>query len=259
LAISTKETPAPTRFDSSGCAKIRGSSDANWREALVEEYSPLVGRVVRKIAWCLPAKIEIADLMSAAWLGLLDAAAKYDPAKNLHFESYARIRIQGAIRDELRKMDWVPRSVRKSLSEISRTTRRLEQERGRPVREEEVAEALEMKLGELWRINEIATLIEIMQSAESDEHEAELFSDLADLHSSDFRDEMERNSLWEAIEHALPALSPKEETVLRLHYFEGQKLKEIGQVLQLSESRISQLHSQALRKLKSRLGLALTS
>jgi RNA polymerase sigma factor for flagellar operon FliA len=70
---------------------------------------------------------------------------------------------------------------------------------------------------------------------------------------------MERNSLWEAIEHALPALSPKEETVLRLHYFEGQKLKEIGQVLQLSESRISQLHSQALRKLKSRLGLALTS
>ncbi len=257
MAVLTKESQRATRPDLPERAAARGESVADWREALVDEYSSLVGRVVRKIAWCLPAKIEIADLMSAAWLGLLDAAAKYDPAKNSHFESYARIRIQGAIRDELRKMDWVPRSVRKTLSEITRAARRLEQERGRPVREEEVAEELRMRLDEYWRVTEIAALIELMQSDEIEGQEAQTVRHLVDLRPIDGQAELERKSLWEAIEQALPSLSPKEETVLRLHYFEGKKLREIGQVLHLSESRISQLHAQALRRLKSRLGVPL--
>jgi len=257
LAVLTKPNLPRTPTGSFEQEDPRHSSGGDWREALVGEYSSLVSRVVRKVAWCLPANIETSDLMSAAWLGLLSAAAKYDPTKSLHFESYARIRIQGAIRDELRKMDWVPRSVRRTLSEITRATRRLEQERGRPVREEEVAEELKMGLGEYWRVTEIATLIDLMQSGEVESQKEQSLKDLAKLSPIDGQAEMERKSLWEALEQALPSLSPKEETVLRLHYFEGQKLREIGQMLHLSESRVSQLHAQALRKLKSRLGVLL--
>jgi RNA polymerase sigma factor for flagellar operon FliA len=263
LELPTKEIRFRSQPAPGPRSETSSVSDGDAREALVSEYSPLVGRIVRKIAWCLPAKIEMADLMGAAWLGLLDAAAKFDPEKSLRFEPYARIRIQGAIQDELRTLDWVPRSVRRQLSEITRTSRCLEQELGRAAREEEVAEALGIGLHEYWRITEIARLVDLMQKGESEDAWVHISPGFTELGSSGQEGETlgstEVNSLWVAIEHALPELPPNEQTVLRLHYFEGKKLKEIGQVLSLSESRISQVRTKALRTLRSRFQSLLES
>jgi RNA polymerase sigma factor for flagellar operon FliA len=223
---------------------------------VVRSYLPLVRRVVQRLAARKPPQIELDEMVSWGIEGLLDALGKYDAQKRAAFATYAQFRIRGAILDHLRSVDWVSRSVRQKASLLEKTYRRLEGALGRPALEEEVAAALDMSLPALH-----ALLTEIGQMT--------LFS-LEDLGLASGADRLQIERVFEGNEddpiHALLArervdlvasaietLPEKERTVIALYYHEGITMKETGAVLGLTESRVSQLHAQALLRLRGLL------
>jgi RNA polymerase sigma factor for flagellar operon FliA len=232
-------------------------SDPAQRNAIISEYVPLIKRVAYKIALRLPPSIEVDDLVSAGVLGLMDAIGKYDIKKSPSFKSYAEIRIRGAILDELRNLDWVPRSVRQKTTEIDRTTRRLEQQLGRPADADEIAKEMGMEVGEFQVLVGKTRPLSIVS-----------FEDLGFQAANERRNFMEcledkkaRNPylqvqvqrIRDIIRETVNVLPEKQRIVITLYYFEDLNLKEIGEVLEVTESRVSQLHSQAAKTLKLRL------
>jgi RNA polymerase sigma factor for flagellar operon FliA len=222
----------------------------------IRAYLPLVRRVVQRLAVRKPPQIELDELVSWGTEGLLDAFKKYDARKQAAFATYAQFRIRGAILDRLRGMDWVSRSVRQKASLLEKTYRRLEGTLGRPAAEEEVAEALGMTLPALH-----ALLSEVGQMS--------LFS-LEDLGVGPGQDRVHLEKLLEGdgadpmqallsrervdlVSEAIRCLPDKERTVIALYYHEGITMKEVGVVLGLTESRVSQLHAQALLRLRGLL------
>jgi len=222
----------------------------------IRAHLPLVRRVVQRLAVRKPPQVDVDELVSWGIEGLLDAFKKYDEKKQAAFATYAQFRIRGAILDRLRGMDWVSRSVRQKATLLEKTYRRLEGTLGRPASEEEAAEALDMTLAELH-----ALLSEVGQMT--------LFS-LEDLgvRPGQERLQLERLLQGEAddpmhallsqervtlVADAIRALPEKERTVIALYYHEGITMKEVGAVLGLTESRVSQLHAQALLRLRGLL------
>lgn len=228
------------------------------RERLITEYAPLVKNIAGRLAMKLPQHIGQDDLKSAGIMGLLDAIEKFDPGKGVSFRSYAEFRIRGAMIDELRSMDWVPRSVRKSAKRLENAYARVENLKMRPASDEEVATELGLDLESFYKflddakgisiLNEYDALHNIPQTDTSSRDtynlKAESHNPLDSLNVAEIR-----NTITDAIER----LPQNERTVIALYYYEELTMKEIGNVMGYTESRVSQLHTKAALRLRASL------
>lgn len=222
-------------------------------DQLVRDQTPLVKRIALHLLGRLPDFVQLDDLMQSGMIGLLEAAAKYDPAHGASFETYAGIRIRGAIVDEIRRGDWVPRSVHRNARRVAQAIRKVEEREGRSAQDKEIAAALEMTLDAYFSCvsdassGRLFSLDEMEESGESPSlvSESEEADPFGALQSSSFRQGLAR---------AIDGLPERERLVLSLYYQDELNLKEIGAVLGVSESRVSQIHSQAALRLKARMG-----
>jgi RNA polymerase sigma factor for flagellar operon FliA len=216
-------------------------------EALVMRHAELVKRIAYHLAGRLPASVEVDDLIQAGMLGLLEAAANYSEGRGASFETYAGIRIRGAMLDGLRKLDWAPRSVHRKARAVAKAIREIESEIGREARDVEVADRMGMKLSEYHRIVEDSAGCQI-SSLTTEEGEITLTDSSADP----FRDVVDED-FRAALTEAIGGLPERERLVMSLYYDDELNLKEIGAALRVSESRICQIHGQALVRLQARL------
>jgi RNA polymerase sigma factor for flagellar operon FliA len=225
------------------------------REQLILHYAPLVKYVAGRLGAGLPQTVEQADLVSNGMFGLMDALAKFDPARNVKFETYAIPRIRGAILDELRAMDWVPRSIRFKARELDKVNAELETELKRPPTDGEVAERLGISMAELQETLTQISFVSVMALDEvigGDEggDPRSLLDTLADAASGDPTAELEGQEMRSILSAAINALSEREKIVVTLYYFEGLTLSEIGDILGVTESRICQIHTKAVGSLR---------
>lgn len=235
------------------------NGDQKARDSLIMEYAPLIKYVAGRLAIGLPANVEFDDLVSFGVFGLLDALEKYDLDRGIKFETYALARIRGAILDGLRSMDWVPRSVRKKARELEQTIQVVDSRLGRPATDAEIAEAMGIKLEEYFKyLQEVActtltSLDEIWLDENKDYDRMSLVDALEDEQSPDPVKIAEYNDFRDRLAKAIDELSERERTVISLYYFEGLTLKEIGAVLEVTEARVSQIHTKAISRLRSKL------
>ncbi len=228
------------------------------RDMFIRQYMPLVKYVAGKIAVGMPGSVEFDDLVGFGQFGLLDAINKFDPEKNVKFKTYAVTRIRGAIFDELRQLDWVPRSVRQKSREIEDTIVRLEANLGRTASDAEVASAMGLSEEDFQQTvlkvsgTSILSLNDVWYSGDDSDHMS--IGDSIEAPSSLNPDVIvEREEIRRVIIEAINELPEKEKMVLVLYYHEDMTFKEIGQVLEVSESRISQLHTKANLRLRAKL------
>lgn len=225
------------------------------REKIIIEYAPLVKLVAGRLSMYLGYNVEYEDLVSYGIFGLIDAIDKYDFNKNVKFETYASLRIRGAILDQIRKMDWIPRSVRQKQKKIDMTMSKLEAEYGRPATDEEIAKELDITVDELDIWNGQTKISNIISLEDFIEQGSEIRMDAS--HNSQFEQPekiVEKYELALMLEKALDELTEKEKSVVLFYYYEDLSLKEISKVLGISESRVSQLHTKAIQKMKKHLG-----
>ncbi len=227
------------------------------KDKIIVEYAPLIKFIAQKIAIRLPANIEVDDLISSGVIGLMDAIDKYDPTRDNKFKTYAEFRIRGAILDELRAQDWVPRSVRDKAKMLDRTVLRLEASLGRQPSEEEVCEALSISLDEYHDlINQVrpVSMLSIDEAATFSNVDKKSILNLLEAAAitSPFH-QLNLKTVKDVITDAIKDLPEKQRLVLSLYYYEDLNLKEIGLILNVTESRVSQLHAQAVSKLRARL------
>lgn len=239
--------------------KYKQTGDRKSRDALIIEFSPLVRQVAARVGAGLPSQVEHADLISYGVFGLIDAIDKYDPERPVKFETYAISRIRGAIIDELRSLDWIPRSIRSRAREVERAHTELEAKLHRTPTDSEMAEHLEITpqeyrvtMNRLSTVNMVA--LDEVTSSGSDRTEAmTLLDTLHDTSALDPARSMESEETKFLLARAIDQLGEREKFVLTLYYFENMTLAEIGEVLGVTESRISQMHSKAVAQLRARL------
>ena len=230
--------------------------DFTKRERLIVEYAPLVKYIANRIAMRLPPHIEVSDLINAGVIGLIDAIEKFDPDKEVKFKTYAEIRIRGAILDELRSMDWIPRSIRKVINKLVNAYHELEQELGRPAKDEEIAELLGLQMEEFYKLlkhSAGAPLISLDVMVDHDDKRRDILSCLVDPKTTDAFGVLGLNELKDSIAGAIDDLPEKEKQVVSLYYYDELTMKEIGEVLDLTESRVSQIHTKAILRLRVRI------
>ncbi|NVK42658.1 MAG: RNA polymerase sigma factor FliA [Oceanospirillaceae bacterium] len=220
---------------------------------LIEQYAPLVKRIAYHLLARLPSSVVLEDLIQAGMIGLLEAARKYNPGKGASFETYAGIRIRGAIIDEVRRGDWTPRSVHRNSRRVSDAIHQLEARLGRDASDAEVAAEMGISVGDyhaLLQDSMESRLFSFEELANPDDDNAgEQFASLDPEPGSLVAD----SAFTQALARAIEGLPERERLVLSLYYDEQLNLKEIGQVLGVSESRVSQIHSQAAHRLRARL------
>lgn len=233
------------------------------KNKMITEYAPLIRFIAQKIAARLPSNIELDDLISAGVIGLMDAIDKYDPSRDNKFKTYAEFRIRGAILDELRSQDWVPRSIRDKAKALDKLMVQLETELGRAPADEEVARAMNISVDEFYNlINQVkpVSLLPIDQATSFSNTDKKSIMDI--LEGSKLNNphsQLNVKYIKEVVAQAIEELPERQRLVLSLYYFEDLNLKEIGQVLRVTESRVSQLHAQAVIRLRSKLSLTLES
>ncbi|NBF40866.1 MAG: RNA polymerase sigma factor WhiG [Spirochaetes bacterium] len=234
------------------------TGDPEIRERLVRQYAPLVKYVAGKVAVGMPHNVEFDDLVGYGVFGLFDAIEKFDPEKHVKFKTYAVTRIRGAIFDELRSIDWVPRSVRQKAREIEETVRRLESSLGRAATDEEVAKELNMSVKEYEKTmlkvsgTSILSLNDVWYTGE-DNDKVSIADSIESPQSLNPDVIVEKDEIKRVIAQSIKELPEKEKKVLVLYYYEDLTLKEIGQVLEVTESRVSQLHTKAIMRLRTKL------
>ena len=224
------------------------------REQLIIEYAPLVKLVAGKLSMYLGYNVEFDDLVGYGVFGLIDAIDKFDYGKGVKFETYASLRIRGAILDQIRKMDWIPRTVRQKQKELDGAYRRIEERTGRPATDEQVAEELGISVDELDELQNETKVSNIISLDEYMEQGVAKIEPRADKDYMQPEKVVEKSELKRLLLEVLETLTDKEKKVITLYYYEELTLKEISRVLEVSESRVSQLHSKALIKMKQRLG-----
>lgn len=227
------------------------------KDKLILEYAPLIKFIAQKIAIRLPSNIELDDLISSGVIGLMDAIDKYDPSRDNKFKTYAEFRIRGAILDELRAQDWVPRSVRDKAKLLDRTYSTLEQGLGRSPTDEEVAKELSISMEEFYSlVNQVrpVSLLSIDDSSTfSNVDKKSILNLLETCRINNPFNQLNLKTVKEVVTKAIEDLPEKQRLVLSLYYYEDLNLKEIGRVLDVTESRVSQLHAQAVTRLRSKL------
>ena len=239
--------------------KNTDSEDA--RDKLILHYSPLVKYVAGRVSASLPQMIENGDLVSYGIFGLIDAIEKFDLSRQIKFETYAMSRIKGAIIDELRAMDWVPRSVRSKAKDLENAMVRLENQFKRVPTDEEVAEELGITISDLHGIltqisyTSMVALEEQWSVGSNREDKVSLIEMIEDKTTAGPVDKFELAEMKEILATAIDRLPDREKTVIALYYYENLTLREIGEVLGVTESRVSQLHTKAIMRLKAKLRL----
>ena len=225
------------------------------REQLILEYAPLVKLVAGRLSMYLGYNVEYDDLVSYGIFGLIDAIDKFDSMKEVKFETYASLRIRGSILDQIRKMDWIPRTIRQKQKKIDAAMKEIETATGRAATDEEIAQKLEISTEDFveWqsqmKITGVVSLNEFMESGSEipeEQHNQHRFEEP--------EKDIEKGELKEVLGQALLLLTEKEKKVILLYYYEDLTLKEISNVLEVSESRVSQLHTRALQKMKVKMG-----
>jgi len=235
--------------------KYAATRTAELREQLILEYAPLVKLVAGRLSMYLGYNVEYDDLVSYGIFGLIDAIDKFDYLMDVKFETYASLRIRGSILDQIRKMDWIPRTVRQRQREIDKAMHEIEIETGHPASDEELASKLNISGDELceWqsqmKATNVISLNEFMESGAEVPNERNLAS-----HYEGPEEVLDNKELKEKLKESLDLLTEKERKVILLYYYEELTLKEISYVLEVSESRVSQLHTRALQKMKQKLG-----
>lgn len=239
--------------------KFIKSQEQDIRDYFVIKYAPLVKYVAGKISMGMPQNIEFDDLVSYGIFGLIDAISKFDPARGIKFKTYAMTRIRGAIFDELRSIDWIPRSIRQKAKQIEQVISELENKLGRTVEDDEIARELGvtiddfqsllsklsgtsmLSLNDIWYLGDDNDELSILETLEAPET---MNPDVL----------IEKEEIRDYIIDAIKKLPDKEKKVIVLYYYEDLTLKEIGEVLEVTESRVSQLHTKAIMRLRGRLG-----
>ena len=256
--IETQKSVNDEREEDLLWEEFHKTKSAKLRDKFIRQYMPLVKYVAGKVAVGMPNSVEFDDLVGFGQFGLLDAINKYDPAKGVKFKTYAVTRIRGAIFDELREIDWVPRSVRQKSREIEDAIVNLEAKLGRTASDAEVAESLKMSEDEYHRTimkvsgTSILSLNEVWYSG--DDNDSMSIGDSIEAPNSLNPDVIaEREEIRKVIVQAINELQKKEKMVIVLYYHEDLTFKEIGEVLEVSESRISQLHTKANHRLRAKL------
>lgn len=225
------------------------------REKIILEYAPLVKLVAGRLSMYLGYNVEYDDLVGYGIFGLIDAIDKFDSMKAVKFETYASLRIRGAILDQIRKMDWIPRTIRQRQKKIDTVIKEIEATYGRNATDEEIAAGLGISESEFceWqsqmKITNVVSLNEFME--QGSEVPAE---NNRNAHFDSPEEVIEKGELKKVLEEALELLTEKERKVIELYYYEELTLKEISSILEVSESRISQLHTRGLQKMKTRMG-----
>jgi len=228
------------------------------RDAFVKQYAPLVKYVAGKVAVGMPHNIEFDDLVGFGVFGLFDAIEKFDPDKHVKFKTYAVTRIRGAIFDELRSIDWVPRSVRQKTKEIEETVNRLEASLGRAASDKEIASEMNMNMADFQKTmlkisgTSVLSLNDIWYTGD-DNDKVSIVDSIESPQSLNPDNIVEKEEIKKVIVQAINELPEKEKKVLVLYYYEDLTLKEIGKVLEVTESRISQLHTKAIMRLRTKL------
>jgi RNA polymerase sigma factor FliA len=239
--------------------RYKSSGDERAREGLVVAYSPLVKYVAGRMGSGLPAHVEEADLISYGLGGLISAIERFDLTREIKFETYAITRIRGAIIDELRTLDWVPRSVRARAREFERVNMKLEAKLQRAPTDDEMATELSISVDDfqdaLVQISNstIVALDELWSSADASGDQVPLLDTIADRNAPDPQMLVDESELRDRIADAIAALPEREKLVVALYYYENLTLREIGEVLGVTESRVSQLHTKAVLRLRSKL------
>lgn len=223
-------------------------------EINVEEYAPLVKRIAFHMMARMPASVQVDDLIQAGMIGLLEAAQKFDGSRGASFETYAGIRIRGAIVDEMRRGDWTPRSVHRNARRVAEAVAIVEARTGRDARDVDVAAELGMELEEYYEILQDSASIRLFSLEEScEDDDSKLDQPAASAALRGPSEQVHNDAMQRALAEAITKLPERERLVLSLYYDQELNLKEIGQVLNVSESRVSQIHSQATMRLRTRL------
>lgn len=235
-----------------GLAMYVATQPSNHNER-VEQHASLVKRIACHLINRLPASVQLEDLVQAGMIGLLEASRNYDERQGASFETYAGIRIRGSMLDEIRKNDWAPRSVHRKARMVAEAVREIENDVGRDARDTEIAESLEMSLPEYYKIlqdNSYHKVLSFEDLGIGDESILETMSDNA----PGILDGLQREDMQRLLSDAIATLPERERLVMALYYDEELNLREIGAVMGVSESRVSQIHSQAVIRLQARLG-----
>jgi len=235
---------------------FKETNSSELRERLLEEYLPLVKSVAGRMALGFPKSVELSDLVSTGVIGLIEALSNYDPSRGVKFETYAVPRIRGAILDELRSLDWVPRSTRAKSREIDKATIKLENRLGRVPTQRELAKCLRVSTREL-----MATLDDVSSSSvlsldeliygEDDNRQVPRVETVESGARHNMLHDLEKKELKAFITSSLNNLTEQEKMVIAFYYYEEMTLKEIGEIMHISESRVSQIHTKAVLKLRS--------
>ena len=225
------------------------------REKIIIEYAPLVKVVAGRLSMYLGYNVEYEDLVSYGIFGLIDAIDKFDMEKNVKFETYASLRIRGAILDQIRKMDWIPRTVRQRQRKMDEAIKQIEMRTGKNATDEELARELGLTEDELCNWQSQMKVTNVVSLNEFEENGPEPVIDTSNKsHFAQPEDVVEEAELKETLVAALDLLTEKERKVIELYYYEEMTLKEISKILEVSESRVSQLHTKGLLKMRKRMG-----
>jgi RNA polymerase sigma factor for flagellar operon FliA len=228
------------------------------RAKVINEFAPLIKYIASRIAMRLPPHIDIHDLINAGVIGLIDAMEKFDASKNIKFKTYAEFRIRGAMLDELRSMDWVPRSIRQKARKIEEAYGRLEALLGRPASDEEVAIELDIDMDSFYRLlSETASVSLLSLDDLGEDNQDASKRNLLEYIMQDEKDwpthKIGLGEIREMVAKAIQSLPEKERMVISLYYYDELTMKEIGHVLKFTESRVSQIHTKSVLRLRSKM------
>ncbi len=236
--------------------RAKPMNDDPMRNQIIMDYAPLIKYIAQKIAARLPSNIDIDDLFSAGVIGLMDAIDKYDPSRDNKFKTYAEFRVRGAILDELRSQDWVPRSVREVNKREDRARTELEHLYGRPPSDKEIATFMQIPIDEYHertgRTRVSMLSIEELGGTQNGDRKS-LLDCLENTNTKNPFMHLKNKAVWDMIQKSVEELPEKQKLVLSLYYYEDLNLKEIGKILDVTESRVSQLHTQAVQKMRHKL------
>lgn len=236
---------------SGGAAYATHTQDRPRGDGMVAHYAPLVKRIAYHLLTRLPPNVQLDDLVQAGMIGLLEATRNYDASQGASFETYAGIRIRGAILDEIRRNDWAPRSVHRKARRVADVVREIENREGRDARDHEIAAEMGLSLDEYYRLVQEAGGYRVFSLDELNEGEE---SEPMTTPPHEPFDGLQEESFRHALASAISSLPERERLAMSLYYAEDLNLREIGKVLEITESRVSQIHSQAVLRLRARLG-----